>query len=80
MLVFASGWQDAEKDDEFIAATRAFYQAIEPYMGGYYDNIDFDRDETTGNYRPAYERLAQIKGRYDAGNLFRLNSNIAPAT
>ncbi|MBT8461961.1 MAG: FAD-binding oxidoreductase [Gemmatimonadetes bacterium] len=79
MLVFASGWQEAEMDDEFIAATRAYYKAIEPFMGGYYDNIDFDGDEAAGNYGPAYARLASIKGRYDPGNLFRLNSNIEPA-
>lgn len=79
MLVFASGWADAEMDDEYIAATRAFYNAIEPYMGGYYDNIDFDGNEAAGNYGPAYERLARIKGEYDPGNLFRLNSNIEPA-
>jgi FAD/FMN-containing dehydrogenase len=79
MLVFASGWQEAEMDDEFIAATRAYYNAIEPFMGGYYDNIDFDGAEAAGNYGPAYERLARIKGRYDPRNLFRLNSNIEPA-
>ena len=79
MLVFVSGWQEAEKDDELIAATRAYYNAIEPFMGGYYDNIDFEGAEAAGNYGPAFERLAKIKGRYDPGNLFRLNSNIQPA-
>lgn len=78
MLVFASGWAEAEMDDEYIAATRAYFTAIEPFMGGYYDNIDFDGDEAAGNYGPAYERLARIKGRYDPDNLFRLNSNIEP--
>jgi len=53
MLVFASGWQEAERDDELIAATRAYYNAIEPFMGGYYDNIDFDGAEAAGNYGPA---------------------------
>ena len=79
MLVFASGWADPEMDEDFIAATRAYYRAIEPFMGGYYDNIDFDGEEAAGNYGPAYERLRQIKGQYDPGNLFRLNSNIEPA-
>jgi hypothetical protein len=48
-------------------------------MGGYYDNIDFDGDEAPGNYGPAYDRLSKIKGQYDPGNLFRLNSNVSPA-
>jgi hypothetical protein len=79
MLVFASGWMDPAQDDELIAATRAQYKAVEPYMGGYYDNIDFDGDEAAGNYGPAYARLTKIKGQVDPGNLFRLNSNIEPA-
>ncbi len=79
MLVVVSGWADAVQDDEFIAASRAVYKAIEPHVGGYYDNINFDASGGAGNYGPAYERLSKIKGQYDAGNLFRLNSNIKPA-
>jgi hypothetical protein len=79
MLVFVTGWGDPAMDDEMIAATRAQYAAIEPYMGGYYDNIEYDGDEAAGNYGPAYARLRKVKGQYDPGNLFRLNSNIEPA-
>lgn len=79
MLVVVGGWMDAAQDDELIAASRAVYKALEPHMGGYYGNIDFDQSEAFGNYGPAYERLAKIKGQYDPGNLFRLNSNIQPA-
>ena len=78
MLVFASGWMDPAQDDAMIAATRALYNAVEPFTGGYYDNIEFDRDAATSNYGPVYARLARIKGRFDRDNLFRLNSNIAP--
>jgi FAD/FMN-containing dehydrogenase len=79
MLVFASAWKDPAEDEAMIADTRALHTAIEPFMGGYYDNIDFDRDAATGNYGPAYARLSKIKGQFDPGNLFRLNSNIRPA-
>ena len=79
MLVFVTGWGDPAMDDEMIAATRDQYGAIEPYMGGYYDNIEFDGKGAAGNYGPAYGRLAKIKAQHDPGNLFRLNSNIEPA-
>ena len=58
---------------------REWYSKLDPFTGGYYDNIDFDRDKETGNYGPASPRLSTIKARYDPGNQFRLNSNIQPA-
>jgi FAD/FMN-containing dehydrogenase len=79
MLVFVTGWGDPAMDQEMISATRAQYAGLEPYMGGYYDNIEYDRDAKTRNFGPAYTRLAKIKAQYDPGNLFRLNSNIEPA-
>jgi FAD/FMN-containing dehydrogenase len=79
MLVFASGWMDPALDEQMIAETRALYNAIASYMGGYYDNIEFDRDAATSNYGPAYPRLSSVKRQYDPRNLFRLNSNVLPA-
>ena len=52
---------------------------MEPFTGGYYDNIEYEGAEAAGNYGPAYERLRQIKGAHDPMNMFRLNSNIEPA-
>ena len=79
MLVIVSGWMDPAQDDEAIAATREVYGKMDPFTGGYYDNIDTDGAEVAGNYGPAYERLRNIKTANDPGNLFRLNSNIQPA-
>ncbi len=79
MLVFVSIWDDPSLDEQMFADTRALYSAIEPHMGDYYDNIDFDRAAATGNYGPVYTRLSRIKREYDPGNLFRMNSNIRPA-
>jgi len=79
MIVIAGGWMDPAQDEELIAASRAYYKALEPHLGGYYDNIDFDGSAAAGNYGPAYDKLSKIKGQYDPGNLFRLNSNVEPA-
>ena len=78
MVGVGGGWMDPADDESAIAISREWYYKLEPHMGGYYDNIDFDGAEAVGNYGPAYERLSKIKGQYDPGNLFRLNSNVEP--
>ncbi len=80
MIAVAGVWMDPAMDDELIATARQWFNQLEPFTGGYYWNIDFDEAGSGGkNYGPAYERLSEIKGKYDPGNLFRLNRNIQPA-
>ena len=79
MLGVGGGWMDAADDESGIALSREWYAKLEPFMGGYYSNIDFDGAKAAGNYGPAYERLRAVKKQYDPGNQFRLNSNIEPA-
>lgn len=79
MIGVGGGWAEAVDDAPGIALARELYSAIEPHMGGYYDNIDFDGNKAAGNYGPAYPRLREIKSQYDPTNQFRLNSNIEPA-
>jgi len=78
MIIVGGGWMDPADDEPGIAMSREWYYKLDPFTGGYYDNIDFDGDGARGNYGPAHERLARIKGQFDPGNLFRLNSNIEP--
>lgn len=78
MLIVVGGWTDPEQDEEAIAASRAWFKELQPFTGGYYDNIEYEGETVAGNYGPAYERLAKTKGQFDPGNLFRLNSNIEP--
>ena len=80
MLIVAGAWTDPEHDAEARAKARQWFAQLEPFTGGYYSNIEFDGPAADENYGPAYPRLAEIKGRYDPANLFRLNSNIEPAT
>ena len=37
-----------------------------------------DGDRIQANYRNHYDRLVEIKRKYDPGNLFHVNQNIAP--
>ena len=40
--------------------------------------MDEGQDRVRASYRDNYERLAQIKGRCDEDNTFRVNQNIRP--
>jgi FAD/FMN-containing dehydrogenase len=85
-VVDVSGISD---DPDLFAAdrewSRSTWDALRPLAGnaGSYVNFmsELDDDERVrASYGPAkYGRLAQIKGRYDPGNLFHRNANIKPA-
>ena len=49
--------------------------------GGSYVNflMDEGQDRVKASYRGNYDRLAQVKARYDPGNIFHVNHNIQPA-
>ncbi len=79
MIIVGGGWKVPEHDAEAIAIARDWFGKLERFTGGYYDNIEFEAESVSGNYGPAYKRLAAIKAQHDPMNLFRLNSNIVPA-
>jgi hypothetical protein len=65
--------------------TRELWQTLQPYAtGGIYVN-DMGREEEDGAdqvraaYGANYQRLAELKQKYDPTNLFRHNQNIKPA-
>jgi FAD/FMN-containing dehydrogenase len=74
-------WTEADEDDKCIAWSRDFFDAATPYaMGGVY--VNFMTEEETDRiglaYGPNYDRLVQIKQKYDPDNLFKMNQNIKP--
>jgi len=80
MLAVVGAWTDPDDDELAIEILREWYGAIQPFTGGYYDNIEYDGDDPESrNYGPNYRRLQRAKAQYDSGNLFRLNCNIQPA-
>ncbi|MEE3851538.1 FAD-binding oxidoreductase [Gordonia sp. LSe1-13] len=63
------------------AWAREYWEQLHPTSaGGGYVNMMMDEgdERVRAAYRGNYERLAQVKHRYDPTNLFRLNQNIAP--
>ena len=80
--VIAGMWPDAADNEANIGWVRDYYGATAPLSedGGY---VNFmagdDQGRIRANYRGNYDRLAQIKTRYDPANVFRHNQNILPA-
>jgi hypothetical protein len=61
---------------------RDYYDELHPTSaGGAYVNflMDEGQDRVKASYKSNYERLAQIKGRYDPQNALHVNQNIKPA-
>ncbi|MFE1439678.1 FAD-binding oxidoreductase [Streptomyces sp. NPDC058739] len=70
--------EDCEAQKDWV---RSFHAALLPHSaeGAYVNFMDGDdQDRVRANYLGNYDRLVELKRRYDPGNLFRLNHNIAP--
>jgi len=81
--IFAE-WLDPETTEENIAWARETYAAMEPHRTARryvnYLSADDVGDAVKDAYGPNYERLLEMKRRYDPDNVFHLNHNIDPAT
>lgn len=79
--VIAGMWPDPTQNEANIAWVRDFYDATAPHSeeGGYVNFMaDDDQDRIEANYRQNYDRLVDVKRKYDPDNLFHLNQNIKP--
>jgi FAD/FMN-containing dehydrogenase len=75
-------WSDPAKDDACIGWARDLFRAAAPFAtGSVYVNFmtQEEGDRVRAAYGDNYDRLAQLKRRYDPTNLFRMNQNIRPA-
>ena len=83
VLEILAKWDDPSADaTPHIAWADAFFEAMRPFStGGAY--VNFLGNEGVERVRAAYSpaglaRLSEIKRRYDPGNFFHVNQNIAP--
>jgi FAD/FMN-containing dehydrogenase len=81
-LLLPTVWLDPNDTDANIAWTRETFKAMRPYFGeGRWLNYlgdDQAEDAVRGAYGPNYDRLREVKRRYDPENVFHMNHNIAP--
>ncbi len=76
-------WPDPADNEKNIAWVRDYHRAIHPhngYEGGYVNFMaDDDQERARANYGPNYDRLREVKRRWDPENVFHRNQNIPPA-
>jgi len=83
LINIAGAWDDPATDAPGKEWTRGFHADLaEHATGGVYVNFltqDEGADRTRAAYDPAtFDRLVELKRRYDPENVFRLNRNIPP--
>jgi hypothetical protein len=77
-----SYWQKAEERQRSWAWVEEFFAAMRPFATGavYVNGLENEEDDRVrAAYGDKYDRLAEIKGKYDPDNFFRVNQNIKPA-
>jgi len=81
-LLVISSWREASDTEAGIAWARETFAALAPYMAkrAYTNYLAADDHEARVReaYGPNYQRLVELKRRYDPDNLFHLNQNIVP--
>jgi FAD/FMN-containing dehydrogenase len=82
-LLISSVWMDRSATDENIAWTRETHRAFGPHLdeARWLNYLGDDQlgDAVRAAYGPNYERLLDVKRRYDPENVFHHNHNIDPA-
>jgi len=79
-FLILSGWKNPDFSEQNIKWLRDAYATIDPYTIGFYSNhmVDSDQPKVRFAYRGNYDRMVQLKNKYDPQNRFRLNANVQP--
>ena len=81
-VAIISQWMEGDSDPH-VKWTRGYWDKVEPLTTGtaYTNHMGGDDWQTRirASYGSNYDRLVEMKRKYDPNNLFRLNPNINPA-
>jgi FAD/FMN-containing dehydrogenase len=80
-LIIAAIWAEPHEQEAHIEWARTFWDAMQPYStDDVYVNYlsEEGEDRVRAAYGHHYQRLVELKRRYDPANVFRNNQNIKP--
>lgn len=81
-LIAVGAWDDPAADEQGMVWARGLHAATERHAlnGAFlnFNNVDGESDRVRASYGANWDRLVEIKRRYDPMNFFRENNNIAP--
>ena len=73
---------DPANKDRITSWAKEYWEALHPYgAGGGYVNFMMEgegEDRIRATYQGNFDKLVQIKAKYDPDNFFRVNQNIRP--
>jgi FAD/FMN-containing dehydrogenase len=80
--VYAGIDPDPANNEIITAWTKDYWEALHPHSaGGAYVNFMMEegQERVRATYRENYDRLVEVKNKYDPNNFFRVNQNIESA-
>ena len=81
-LMFWSNWETAGESEKNVQWTRTSWNTLRPFLiEGSYGNYVSDEGDSFARaaYGPNYDRLVNLKDKYDPTNFFSMNHNIKPS-
>ncbi len=82
VMNFHGRWESPSDDERCITWAREFFNAMTPHAAGSV-YVNFMTQDETGRvpaaFGTSYERLVQVKNKYDPTNFFHMNQNIKPS-
>lgn len=79
-FTITSVWTEPAADEANIKWARELWNAMEPFSAGrvYVNYLGEEPERVREAYGSKYDRLVELKRKYDPENLFRFNQNIRP--